>query len=282
MKLPISFVLIVISAALPAAAQSKPPAPDQAGCVEAKSLPRLLECRIDNCEKQDGDSREVTVGEENGEELTTTVAGDSRTLRYECPLNTTAASILDRATEALKTNGFEIPYRFANIETALTARKGDMWVTLEAASNYYTLVEIHAAPPDTASMDNAEAMADALERFGHVPIYGITFMIGRADLAPESEPILKEIYTLLDDHPDWRLRIEGHTDNTGTRAVNMLLSFRRASSVEKWLALKGIKKSRLSVDGLGDVQPIADNSTDEGRSRNRRIELVKVSAGHTQ
>src|SRR5271163_4558969 len=124
-------------------AQAPKLAPDQAGCVDSKSFPKLLECRIDNCEKRDSDRRDVPVGEDGqGEAINTSIEGNSRSLMYECREGTTPASIVDQAAVALKTAGFEIPYRFAEAEGALTARKNDFWVTVEAASHYYTLTEI--------------------------------------------------------------------------------------------------------------------------------------------
>ena len=83
---------------------------------------------------------------------------------------------------------------------------------------------------------------------------------------------------MLNDHPDWHLRIEGHTDNTGTKVGNMTLSFKRASAVATWLTTNGIKRTRLDPQGIGDVRPIADNKSEAGRMKNSRIELVKVAA----
>jgi OmpA-OmpF porin, OOP family len=80
---------------------------------------------------------------------------------------------------------------------------------------------------------------------------------------------------LLNGQPDWKMRLEGHTDSTGTREGNQLLSQQRASVVVDWLVKTGIAPTRLSAAGLGDTRPIADNKTVEGRARNRRVELVK-------
>jgi outer membrane protein OmpA-like peptidoglycan-associated protein len=275
------FLLLVLPAlaAIPLHAQAAKPAPDQAGCVDSKFFPKPLECRIDNCEKKDSDHRDVSVGEDDkGEAINTSIEGNSRSVMYECREGTTPASIVEQAAAALKTAGFEIPYRFADAEAALTARKNDLWVTVEAASRYYTLPEISSSAPDFDSVTDASSIADMLERYGHVPLYAIQFLPGRADLTPASEAILNELAAMLNDHPTWRLRVEGHTDNTGTKMGNMTLSFRRASAVVTWLAANGAKRARLDPQGIGDARPVADNATEAGRTKNRRIEIVKMQA----
>ncbi len=238
-------------------AQAPKLAPDQAGCVDSKYFPKLLECRIDNCEKKESDRRDITVGEDDkGEAINTSIEGNSRSVMYECREGVTPASIVEQAAAALKAAGFEIPYRFADAEAALTARKNDFWVTVEAAAHYYTLTEISSVAPDFDTVIDASSIAEMLERYGHVPVYGIQFLAGRADLTPASEAILNEVIAMLNDHPTWRLRVEGHTDNTGTKMGNMTLSFRRASAV---VDLARGKRSEAHAPGsAGDRRRAAD------------------------
>jgi outer membrane protein OmpA-like peptidoglycan-associated protein len=252
-------------------------AADQPGCVDSKYFPKLLECRIDNCEKKDSDHREVSVGEDDkGEPTITSIEGASRSVMYECREGTTPASIVEQASAALKTAGFEIPYHFAEAEASLTARKDNLWVLVDSASRYYTLTEMTVIPPDFDAVTDADSIFEMLERYGHVPLYAIQFLPGRADLAPSSVTIMHEILVLMQDHPTYRLRVEGHTDNTGSKLVNSALSLRRATAVMTWLAANGGKRARLDAQGLGDTHPIADNATEAGRVKNRRIELVKM------
>lgn len=258
-------------------AQSPKLAPDQAGCVDSKFFPKLLECRIDNCEQKDSDRRDVAVGEDDkGEPVNTSIEGNSRSVMYECREGTTPASIVAQAAVSLRAAGFEIPYRFSDAEAELTARKNDFWVTVEAASRYYTLTEIRSVAPDFDSVTDASAIADMLERYGHVPLYAIQFLPGRAEMTPASEAILNEVIAMMSDHPTWRLRVEGHTDDTGTKMGNKTLSFRRASAVVTWLAANGVKRARLDPQGIGDARPLVENTTEAGRAKNRRIELVKI------
>jgi outer membrane protein OmpA-like peptidoglycan-associated protein len=252
-------------------------APDQMGCADSKILPRLLECRIDNCERKDPDHREVPVGEDaKGDPINAPIDGKSRSVMYECREGTTPASIVELAATALKAGGFDLPYRFADAEGSITARKDELWILLEAASHYYTVTEYNIIPPDYEAATDADSIAQILERYGHVPLYGIKFLPGRPELEPSSVTIMGEVITMLRDHPTWRLRVECHTDNVGTPAANLTLSLRRATVVTQWLATNGIKKLRLDPQGIGDAHPVADNLTEPGRMRNRRIELVKL------
>lgn len=102
---------------------------------------------------------------------------------------------------------------------------------------------------------------------------GITFATGSADLTPEARNILRTVANQLLVREDLRVRIVGHTDNTGNESYNRRLSKRRADAVKDFLVLNGIPANRLVTEGRGSRDPIADNSTEEGRARNRRIEF---------
>ena len=105
-------------------------------------------------------------------------------------------------------------------------------------------------------------------------VYGIYFSLNRADIRPESERILKEIASILVAHPDWKLRVDGHTDGIGNDVANLDLSKRRAVAVRDALVARyGIASARLTTDGRGESSPQATNETPEGRARNRRVEL---------
>ena len=110
---------------------------------------------------------------------------------------------------------------------------------------------------------------------GRARLYGILFDTGSAKLKAESLPTLDEVVRLLSAEPGWSLLIEGHTDSTATAALNQALSEQRAASVKEYLAGKGVAASRLSTAGFGSSRPVADNGTELGRARNRRVELVK-------
>jgi lipid-binding SYLF domain-containing protein len=118
-------------------------------------------------------------------------------------------------------------------------------------------------------------VAAALEK-GRVTLSNMHFKTGSAELTPESEVALHDALTALKEHPDWKIRVEGFTDNQGSKEANLKLSSARAEAVVNWLADHGVDRSRLSAKGYGDARPVASNSTAEGRAKNRRVELVRV------
>src|SRR5690606_12547641 len=104
----------------------------------------------------------------------------------------------------------------------------------------------------------------------------VKFKVGRADILPgkDSQEVLEAVLKVLQDHPEiTKLRVEGHTDNTGTAKVNTKLSGDRAGSVVKWLVKNGIASDRLTSKGFGPDRPLDTNTTEEGRRNNRRVEF---------
>jgi len=122
---------------------------------------------------------------------------------------------------------------------------------------------------------DASSLKDEIEKTGHVAVYGIHFDTGKSMIQPDSENTLKQVVALLQQNPDLKLRIEGHTDNQGNAAANQALSEKRAQAVVAWLVAQGIPANRLSAQGFGQSKPVAENSTDDGRAKNRRVELAK-------
>jgi outer membrane protein OmpA-like peptidoglycan-associated protein len=108
-----------------------------------------------------------------------------------------------------------------------------------------------------------------------VATHGIFFDTGSDNIRAESTPTLKEMVSMLTEHPDLSLTIEGHTDNVGDAQANLALSAKRAEAVKAYLVGKGVSGDRLATKGLGATKPAAPNTTAEGRQQNRRVELVK-------
>ncbi len=122
----------------------------------------------------------------------------------------------------------------------------------------------------------AKMMEKEISQKGKVAIYGIYFDFNSAELKPESKPTLDEIAKLLKNNPSLKLYVVGHTDNIGELEYNMELSLRRALAVVNELVEKyGIEKTRLKAFGVGPLSPVASNRTEEGRAKNRRVELVE-------
>ena len=121
----------------------------------------------------------------------------------------------------------------------------------------------------------AVPLYDRLLSDGKITSYGITFATGKADLKPESMTEIARIAKLMSEHPELNFEVQGHCDNTGSDAVNDPLSQKRAEAVMEALVKQGVDASRLSAVGKGSRVPVADNSSDEGRAKNRRVEFVK-------
>jgi len=121
-----------------------------------------------------------------------------------------------------------------------------------------------------------DELREALEQDGKVLLYGILFDLDKASLKQESDKQLQHIVTLMINNPDLKLEIQGHTDDQGSPEYNMGLSQRRAVTVSDYLGLFGIEAGRLVAKGYGETQPVASNDTEEGRAKNRRVELVKI------
>jgi len=104
--------------------------------------------------------------------------------------------------------------------------------------------------------------------------HGINFDVDKATITPQSMGTLNMIVKLMQDNPDLKFEVDGHTDNTGTAAHNLVLSQERAAAVTAQLITMGIDASRLSSKGFGDTRPIADNTTLDGKANNRRVEFI--------
>ena len=140
------------------------------------------------------------------------------------------------------------------------------------------LLEIVETAPMDAGLVTVDAaiMAKEIAQAGHVALYGIYFDTNKADLKPESTAAIVEIAKLLKTDPSLKLLVVGHTDSVGGYDPNMALSDRRAAAVLQELTTKhSIATSRLRGVGVGMAAPVASNDTDEGRAKNRRVELVK-------
>jgi len=103
---------------------------------------------------------------------------------------------------------------------------------------------------------------------------GILFDVNKSELRPEVQDNLVKLCDILNEYPDTDLIIEGHTDSDGTEAYNQTLSERRANSVKVFLVKNNVTGARLTTVGYGEMQPIADNATAEGKQMNRRVHII--------
>ncbi len=159
-------------------------------------------------------------------------------------------------------------------------KKGGTYVVLNSATNYDNIAVTAVDIIYNKEMDegmvkvNADLIAKSLKEKGKIAIYGIHFDTGKSTIKPDSEPTLNEIVKYLKANPTVNLFVVGHTDMLGTLANNMSLSEARAAAVVKALSQKGIASSRLTPKGVGPLAPVANNATDQGKAKNRRVEFV--------
>lgn len=152
----------------------------------------------------------------------------------------------------------------------------ETWIDVNSSAAYYRLWIVEREVMRQEVVANAEAMGNDLDATGHVSIYGIYFDTGRAEIKPESEAALAEIAKLLANDTGLKLYVVGHTDNVGSFEANLKLSRERAEAVVKALAGKpGIEAARLKPQGVSSLAPVASNDSEEGKAKNRRVELVK-------
>ncbi len=150
------------------------------------------------------------------------------------------------------------------------------WAKIEGGgdnnNDFYilTIVELEDMKQEITSTD----MLTALNTDGHMALY-INFESGKSTIKPESQNIIDQITDLLKSNTALKISIEGHTDNVGTAAANKILSENRAKAVMTALIAKAIDKSRLSAKGWGQDKAIADNNTEDGKAKNRRVDIVK-------
>lgn len=159
-----------------------------------------------------------------------------------------------------------------------TSPQKDIYIALAIAgrrdnpSSVLYIIEPKALETGLTSVE----MLKQIKAAGHISIYGIYFDFDKAEIKPESEPVIKEIAKFLKENPEINLYVVGHTDNIGKLDYNLDLSKRRAIAVVKELVEKyGIKEERLRAFGVGPLAPVASNRTEEGRAKNRRVELVE-------
>ena len=162
--------------------------------------------------------------------------------------------------------------RLANVTNANFARTNVLHLVVDARGddNAAFIGRIRVA-------ESRKSLYDDLAANGHVATQGLLFDTGSDRLRPESTPTLKVIAAMLEQHPELKLRIEGHTDNVGAKDANRSLSDKRAAAVRQVLiADYHVDGGRLNSKGFGDTKPAGPNTTAEGRSNNRRVELVKM------
>ncbi len=152
----------------------------------------------------------------------------------------------------------------------------EVWAQAEKGNGKIWLRIVEKKGMEQFVVADAAALGNGLKASGHVAVYGINFDTNKSEVKPDSKPALDEIARLLKQDPTLKLKVVGHTDMTGLFDANMRLSQARAEAVVQALVAQyGVATARLKGFGVGPLAPVASNDVEEGRAKNRRVELVK-------
>ncbi|OYV71583.1 MAG: hypothetical protein B7Z74_06980 [Deltaproteobacteria bacterium 21-66-5] len=286
-------------------------AQDAEGCQDSPLITRYPGSTIVRCFHSEFDRFVLPLGPvvaENKLAKSKTIQGKITRIMYVAPDLVSPLEIWQNYESALTSAGFTTLYQcrndachtgdwdvnlfrdhedawdnYAGYQYQLSARQagptGTVYVSLHITNKpaQITLDVITPHPAATGMIQvNAAAMAAALAQSGHIGLYGLYFDTGKADLKAASDTTLQEIAKLLTQQPALKLYVVGNTDNVGSYESNMDLSSRRAAAVVAALTGRyGVDAARLKAVGIGPVDPVSTNQTSQGRSRNRRVELVE-------
>ncbi|MCH8941591.1 MAG: OmpA family protein [Bacteroidetes bacterium] len=154
---------------------------------------------------------------------------------------------------------------------------GILWAYVTALDGNYDLIIIEEEGFKKQLVFSADQMKRTLDSLGTISIYDINFDTAKDKLKYGAEKVLVEIVKLMKNYPELIIEIQGHTDNVGLANYNLDLSNKRADTVKDYLLLFGVEKKRMIAKGYGLSKPIVSNDTEEGRAKNRRVELLKLN-----
>jgi OOP family OmpA-OmpF porin len=179
------------------------------------------------------------------------------------------ALFLTEYRDALTKSGWEIVDEFSGGDAAMHAH------FTKNGRNVWAFLHINGDGYDIAVADvGATDLAANLKKTCHIVLYGVLFDFNKSTLQPASDAVLRQVADLLAKDKTLKIEVQGHTDNVGGDAYNQTLSEARARAVADWLTKHGVAAARLSARGYGKTKPVADNSNDEGRAKNRRVEIA--------
>lgn len=272
MKIRSALVVLLVSGAAFAAK------PDAKGCADHPLFPtRMPNYQISACETKEFASYAFRLGPGKKQSvegkftfLTYRVedrkddqSGLAVTRNYENAFKKVGGSV--RGTDA---------QRWVTLSAVVDGR--EVWVEAEKGNGTIWLRVVEKQAMEQHVVADAASFANDIRSTGHVAVYGIYFETAKATVKPESTPALEEVAKLLAADPSLTLWVVGHTDSVGAVDANMKLAQARADAVVAALTTAhGVAPARLKGYGVGPLAPVAGNASEEGRAKNRRVELVK-------
>lgn len=267
------FLSITIMCVLPLLAQE-----DEPNYKDHPLFTRMPNFYIYNCKETDFDQADFM--DEKGREIK--VEGKFSWVRYYIKEEYKAPSelqIIRNFKNAIEKIGGVVVKESGSLAYLKLSKAGKTyWVIIwpHCDGGCYELTVVEKAEMSQEVIADSKSLMIDIQATGHASVYGIYFDFNKADIKPESEFAIKEIAKLLQENKGLKLYVVGHTDNVGTIDYNMKLSKQRADAVLNELVTKyKIQPSRLSSYGVGSLSPAVSNKTEEGRAKNRRVELVE-------
>jgi OOP family OmpA-OmpF porin len=275
-RLATSVITLVLVAAIAGFAQAQQK--DDPKCKDHPMFTRMPNYWIHGCDVKEFDAYAFNLGKGK----TQSVEGRKTYIRYY--LQATATSrpsqlqVSRNYQNAVKALGGTLVSSEPGKDVFKIAKGGkEVWAEVVAtpqSAYFLTIVEREEMKQDIEA--NAGVFMNDIRATGHAAVYGIYFDTGKTELKPESEQAIGEIAKLLGTDPALKLYVVGNTDNVGTLDTNMKLSQGRAEAVVAALTTThGIVATRLRACGIGPLAPVAANEAEEGRAKNRRVELVR-------
>jgi outer membrane protein OmpA-like peptidoglycan-associated protein len=202
------------------------------------------------------------------------VANGSIMKWYQAPGGMSGAAVLTLYHDALLKSGWTTIGEFRPADAGFTTHYGqngrNIWAYIHVASDGYSISVADA------TISVGKLAADLVTNC-HLALTGVLFDFDKSTLKPESDGVLQQVSAMMAGDPVLKLEVQGHTDAVGSDAYNQPLSDARARSVVVWLSQHGVAPTRLSARGYGKTRPVASNATDEGRARNRRVEIANLT-----
>jgi len=265
---------VILLLAASAFAQQK----DQAGCKDHPLFTRMPGYWIYNCKQKQFDAHEFFVGQ--GKK--SSVEGQLWNITYYPNRDLTSVpseiQILRNFENAVQKLGGTVVWSQKGRDTLKLVKDGkEVWVEVWAEfTGKYGLFIVQKEEMAQDVTANAEVFSNDIRATGHAAVYGVYFDTGKSTIKPESAQAIGEIAKLLKADQGLKVFVVGHTDNVGGVDSNIKLSQDRAEAVLQTLIREhGIAPDRLKAHGCGQFAPVASNDTEEGRAKNRRVELVK-------
>jgi len=271
----IGVLLIASAGALYGFPQAK--SADAAGCTDHPLFSRMQNMVLTQCRTVDFDRFVYKTGKNTQ----TPVEGKRFEIKYQTSAGNAAPSplaIIRNHQQAIAKIGGTTLYEDQRYTVVKVSKDGkEIWAQVDTAwikGYFLTIIEKQEMVQEVAS--SAELFKSGLKSSGHVEVPGIYFDTGKSELKPESDAALAEVAKLLKADPALKVYVVGHTDNVASLDLNTKLSQARAEAVVQALVARhGIAANRLMGRGAGPLAPVASNDSEEGRAKNRRVELVK-------